>query len=181
MALIVFLRGANVGGHRRVRPRVLAKELSRYDVINIGAAGTFVVCKPGSRSRFCSDLLRKLPFEGELAICDSRELLRLKKNDPFRTTQSRPGVVRFVSLLSKSCSAPPRLPLNIPSSGRWFVQVLGIRHRFVFGVYRREMKTIGYLGRIDSLFGASAITRNWNSIKSIARVLKENDKDAADP
>lgn len=173
MALVVFLRGANVGGHRRVRPTVLAKKLSRYDVVNIGSAGTFVVCKPGSRSRFCSDLLRKLPFEGELAICDSRDLLRLGKKPPFRTTQPRPGMVQFVSVLSKVCSAQPRLPLNIPSSGKWFVRVLGIRNRFVFGVYRREMKTIGYLGQIDNLFGASAITRNWNTINSIVKVLKE--------
>ena len=173
MALVVFLRGANVGGYRRVRPTVLAKKLSRYDVVNIGAAGTFVVCKPGCRSRFYSDLLRKLPFEGELAICDSRDLLRLEEKPPFRTTQPRTGLVQFVSVLSKVCSAQPRLPLNIPSSGKWFVRVLGIRNRFVFGVYRREMKTIGYLGQIDNLFGASAITRNWNTIKSIVQVLKE--------
>lgn len=175
MALVVFLRGVNVGGHRRVRPSLLAKQLSRYDVVNIGAAGTFVVRKPGNRSKFRSDLLRKLPFEGELAICDSRDLLRLEKYNPFKSTQPSHEVVQFVSALSKVCRAKPHLPLNIPSSGKWFVRVLGIKDRFVFGVYRREMKTIGYLGQIDNLFGASAVTRNWNTIKSIVKVLKENE------
>src|SRR6185295_12228721 len=46
MAVVVFLRGVNVGGHRRLRPSVLAKELERLDVVSIGAAGTFVVRKP---------------------------------------------------------------------------------------------------------------------------------------
>src|SRR5215510_11639887 len=164
MALVVFLRGANVGGRRRVRPSALAKELSGYDVVNVGAAGTFVVRKPGTRSKFCSELLRKLPFEGELAICDSRDLLGLEKNNPFRTMPPRPEMVRFVSVLPKSCSVQPRLPLNIPSSGEWFVRVLGIRNRFVFGIYRRHMKTIGYLGQIDKLFGSAATTRNWNTM-----------------
>ena len=46
MALVVFLRGVNVGGHRTVRPTMLAQQLKRYDVVNIGAAGTFVVRRP---------------------------------------------------------------------------------------------------------------------------------------
>jgi hypothetical protein len=33
----------DVGGHRRFRPSVLAERLSKYDVVNVGATGTFVV------------------------------------------------------------------------------------------------------------------------------------------
>jgi hypothetical protein len=38
------------------------------------------------------------------------------------------------------------------------------------------MKTIGYLGRLDELFGAPATTRNWNTIVAIVRILKGQDK-----
>jgi hypothetical protein len=41
VALVVFLRGANVGGHRTFRPAVLARDLEHLDAVNIGAAGTF--------------------------------------------------------------------------------------------------------------------------------------------
>ncbi|MBY0496071.1 MAG: DUF1697 domain-containing protein [Cyanobacteria bacterium] len=41
MALVVFLRGVNVGGHRTFRPAALAKQLEHLGAINIGAAGTF--------------------------------------------------------------------------------------------------------------------------------------------
>jgi len=44
--------------------------------------------------------------------------------------------------------------------------------QFVFGIYRRHMKTIGYLGRIDKLYGVPATTRNWNTITAIVRILK---------
>jgi hypothetical protein len=42
----------------------------------------------------------------------------------------------------------------------------------VLGVYRREMKAIGFLGEIDRLFGVPATTRNWNTILAIAKVLR---------
>jgi uncharacterized protein (DUF1697 family) len=63
MALVVFLRGINVGGHRRFRPSILAKELCGFDVVNVGVAGTLVVFRPGSRTKLRVELARKLPFE----------------------------------------------------------------------------------------------------------------------
>ena len=38
------------------------------------------------------------------------------------------------------------------------------------------MKTIGYLGQIDKLFGVSATTRNWNTLMAVVRVLKGGGK-----
>ena len=172
MALVVFLRGINVGGHRSFRPSILARELSDYDVVNVGAAGTFVVRKPGSRARFRAALLRKLPFTAEVALCDGRDLVELERESPFGAGPSRPDVVRFVSILSKAGRVPPSIPVTIPPDGEWFVRVVGSKNRLVFGEYRRHMKTIGYLGQIDKLFGAPATTRNWNTMLAIVQILK---------
>jgi uncharacterized protein (DUF1697 family) len=172
VALVAFIRGINVGGHRRLRPAVLAQELSTYGVINVGAAGTFVVCRPGSRSRFRSELLRRLPSESQLMICDGREVLGLESDNPFGMVPSRPDIVRFVSILSKTSRVQPSLPIALPTVGKWLVRVLGSRGRFVFGVYRRHMKTIGYLGKIDRLFAVPATTRNWNTMMTIAQILR---------
>ena len=172
MALVVFLRGVNVGGHRTFRPSILAQELSDYDVVNVGAAGTFVVRKPRSRARFRAELVRKLPFEAEVVLCDGRDLLRLEMRNPFGTEPSRPDVVRFVSILSKAGGVRASLPVTFPSDGEWLVRVIASEGQFVFGVYRRHMKTIGYLGQIDRLYGVPATTRNWNTIVSIVRILK---------
>ena len=169
----MFLRGVNVGGRRRFRPSLLAKELGEHDVVNVGAAGTFVVRRPGPRAAFRAKLLRRLPFEAEVVLCEGRDLLRLEEENPFGAEQAPPDLVRFVSILSKPGRARPPLPIAIPPDGEWFVRVIGSRGRFVFGVYRRHMKTIGYLGRIDRLFGAPATTRNWTTVRSIARILRE--------
>lgn len=172
MALVVFLRGVNVGGHRTFRPTALARQLSDYDVVNVGAAGTFVVRKPGSRTKFRAALLSKLPFEAKVALCDGRELLRLEMSNPFGTQPAPPDVVRFVSILSKAGEIRASLPVSFPAEGQWLVRVLACEGPFVFGMYRRHMKTIGYLGQIDKLYGAPATTRNWNTIVAIARILK---------
>ena len=176
MAFVVFLRGINVGGHRRVRPSLFARELSNYDVVNVGAAGTFVVRKPGSRAKFRAELLRKLPFEAQVVVCDARDLINLEMENPFATEPSRPDAVRFVSILSKASRVRPSIPITLPPDGEWLLRVIASKKRFVFGLYRRHMKTISCLGQIDKLFGAPATTRNWNTIISIVRILKGSKK-----
>jgi uncharacterized protein (DUF1697 family) len=173
MALVVFLRGINVGGHRTFRPSVLARGLSDYGVVNVGAAGTFVVRKPGSRATFRAALLRKLPFKAEVVLCDGRDLIRLEMENPFGAEPSRPDIVRFVSILSRAGDFRAAFPVTFPPDGEWFVRVIASKNQFVFGVYRRHMKTIGYLGRIDKLFGVRATTRNWNTILAVVRILKD--------
>jgi uncharacterized protein (DUF1697 family) len=172
MALVVFLRGVNVGGHRTFRPSILARELSDYDVVNVGAAGTFIVRRTVSRARFRAELLRRLPFEAEVILCDGRDLVRLEMENPFGAEPSRAGVVRFVSILSKAGRVPASIPITLPPSGAWLVRVIASKNRFVFGMYRRHMKTIGYLGQLDKLFGGRATTRNWDTITAIVRILK---------
>jgi uncharacterized protein (DUF1697 family) len=161
-----------VGGHRTFRPSILATALSDYDVVNVGAAGTFVVRKPASRAKFRAELLRKLPFEAEVVLCDGRDLIRLAMENPFGTEPSRPDLVRFVSILSRVGHSPTAIPFNLPPGEEWFVRVIASQNRFVFGVYRRHMKTIGYLGQIDKLFGVPATTRNWNTILEVVRILE---------
>jgi uncharacterized protein (DUF1697 family) len=172
MALVVFLRGVNVGGHRTFRPSVLAKELRDYDVVNVGAAGTFVVRKPGPRNEFRAELLRRLPFETHAVICEGRDILGLEVSSPFANESPAPDIVRFVTILSKAARLRASLPVLLPPTGPWLVQLASSKGRFVFGRYRRHMKTIGYLGQIDKLVGVPATTRNWNTITAVVRILK---------
>jgi hypothetical protein len=170
MALVVFLRGINVGGYRTFRPTLVARDLANYDVVNVGGAGTFVVRKPVTRIRFLAELHRRLPFEAVVAVCDSRDLARLEMDNPFGSEPLDRDVVRFVSILSKPSRGKVCLPLAFPQADEWMVRIIGAKGRLVFGVYRRHMRTIGYLGQIDELFGAPATTRSWGTIVSVLRI-----------
>lgn len=174
MALVVFLRGVNVGGHRTFRPSVLAHQLKHYDTINIGAAGTFVIRKRVQSAELRAELQRLLPFETEAMICTGRQLLSIAARDPFGQESIPPGVVRFMSVLAKRPAELPSLPLCLPPNGAWLLRILGAEDRFVFGMYRRHMKSIGYLGKLDRLFGVAVTTRNWNTFAAIIKVLHDS-------
>jgi uncharacterized protein (DUF1697 family) len=171
MALVVFLRGVNVGGHRTFRPAALAAELAHLDTVNIGAAGTFVIRRPVSRVRLRAELARRLPFETTLAICEGRDIVRLMACTHFDNVPASPDIVRFVSVLCGRPTATPSVPMTFPPGGAWQLKILAREDRLVFGVHRRTMKAVGDLGKLDRLFGVPATTRNWNTMTAVARVL----------
>jgi len=173
VALVVLLRGVNVGGHRAFRPAMLAEQLKHLDAVNIGATGTFVIRKPVRRTQLLVDVERRLPFDAEIMICQGREIIRLLSHDLFAGHPARSDIVRFVSVLSRLPRSAPRLPMNLPSRGKWLLKVLALDGRFVLGLYRRHMKVISYLRALDRVFGVPATTRNWSTICAIGKVLND--------
>ena len=171
MALVILLRGVNVGGYKTFRPAQLAAQLKHLDAVNIGAAGTFVIRRPISQAKLRAELARRLPFETVTMICQGREIVRLMSHAPFAQYPERPDIVRFVSVLAGRQRSEPPIPLDLPPKGKWLLRILAREGRFVLGLYRRQMKAVGYLGSIDRLFGVPATTRNWNTITAIANVL----------
>jgi uncharacterized protein (DUF1697 family) len=159
----------NVGGHRTFRPAALTKELAHLDAVNIGAAGTFVIRRPITRAQLRAELAQRLPFDTEIMICEGREIVALMSRNHFGGQP--PDVTRFVSVLGKKPKSSPTLPITLPSTGKWLLKIVARDGRFVFGVYRRDMKVIGYLGTFDRLFGVPVTTRNWNTITAIAKVV----------
>ena len=171
MALVAFLRGVNVGGHRRLRPTTLARQLRHLDVVSIGATGTFVVREPVGRKQLRSEIARRLPFDAEIAICRGGDVAQLLAHESLATLPGRADIVRFVSVLVRRASRTPDLPIAFPSRGKWLLKVLARDGRFVFGAYRRDMRVIRHLGELDRAFGVPVTTRNWNTIAAVAKVL----------
>jgi uncharacterized protein (DUF1697 family) len=130
-----------------------------------------VIRQPIPRARLRAEIARRLPFDAEIIICEGREILKLISQNPFGRQPVPQGIVRFVSVLSRRPKSEPSMPASFPSSGKWLLKILARRGRFVFGQYRRHMRVISYLGAVDRLFGVPIVTRNWNTITAIAKVL----------
>jgi uncharacterized protein (DUF1697 family) len=173
VALVVFLRGLNVGGHRRVRPARLAAALERFGAVNVGAAGTLVLRRPAGQRVVRRELDRRLPVPTEIMVCDGAEVRALLERPWFAGRRSRPDRVRFVSILARQPRMKPRLPLQVPERGPWVVRVLAREGRYVVGVYRRQMRAIGCLGELDRLFGVPATTRSWSTLAAVGAVLDQ--------
>ena len=173
MRWVVFLRGVNVGRANRCQPALIAKQLTKLGVVNIGAVGTFVVRENVSESVLRSAIAKKLPFKCEIMICPARDVIKLASKDPFARQPAGPNITRFVNVLAKRIPSPPPLPLTLPSDDDWLIKVIAIKDRFALGLYRRQMKAISYLGKIEKLLGVPATTRNWNTIQKVAQVLSD--------
>jgi uncharacterized protein (DUF1697 family) len=163
----------NVGRANRCRPAEIAKELTRFGAVNIGAVGTFVVRKDVSESVLRAAIVRMLPFKCEIMICPAKAIVDLAASDPFSDQPSGPDITRFVNILHKSLRQPPPLPLSLPSDNDWLLKIIAIQNQFVLGLYRREMKAIGYLGKIEKQLGVAATTRNWDTIDRVVKILQE--------
>jgi uncharacterized protein (DUF1697 family) len=173
MPSVVFLRAVNVGSTNRCQPAVIAKQLAKFGVVNIGAVGTFVVREEVSESTLRAAIGKKLPFKCEIMICPARDIIKLASKDPFSRQPSGSDITRFVSVAAKPVRLPLplRFPLNLPSDDDWLLKVIAIEGRFVLGLYRRQIKAISYLGKIEKLLGVALTNRNWTTIQKVVQIL----------
>lgn len=171
MALVVFLKGINVGGHRTVRPSELAKRLAQLDAVSVGAAGTLIVRRPVRRAELHSRLQAELPFAATIIVRTGREVLELVARSPFVGRPVRRDLVHFVGIRASRRALPSDLPPQLPATGRWAVKVLAHDGPFVIGVHRREMRAIGLLAQLGSFLGEPMTVRSWSTVTQVARLL----------
>ena len=117
MASVVLLRAANVGGHQTFKPSELVKALKAFDVVSVGAAGTFVVNATVSDAQIRQGFARNLPFEPEMMIFTGTEVAALVKSSLYGKLPA--GAKPFVTALSKKPVPAPKLPIEAPEGGPW--------------------------------------------------------------
>jgi uncharacterized protein (DUF1697 family) len=180
MALVVFLRGVNVGGHRTFQPSALARELADLDVTSVGAAGTFVVRKRIGQAALRARILRKLPVEAQIMICPSRALLALASRAPLPDELPGSDIKLYLSILATryrlrkgTVAGLPSLPITQPAGADWQVKIIEVTGRFALSLHRRMGRTLVYPNEVvEKMLGVPATTRNWNTTAAICAVLK---------
>jgi len=171
MSSVVFFRAVNVGGHQKFQPGKLAKALEQFGVVNIGAAGTFVVRENVSQTKLRDEILRRLPFKPELMICPAREVLALARGNWFGDAPAGKDAGRFVSVLQKAPRAKPPLPIEQPAGAKWEVRIVAITGRFALSVRRLGQTYSNAV--VEKHLDVPATTRNWNTIEAIRKVLEK--------
>src|SRR5438046_1140209 len=141
MASVVFLRAVNVGKANRCHPALIAKQLTNFGIVNIGAVGTFVVRENVSESALRAAIAKEVPFKCEIMICPARDIIKLSSKDPFSEQPSGPDITRFVNVLAKRLPSLPSLPLSLPSDDEWLLNSENCdRHRNSLKPNRSEQK-----------------------------------------
>ncbi|MFN2386387.1 MAG: DUF1697 domain-containing protein [Thermoanaerobaculia bacterium] len=171
MALVVFLRGVNVGRNKRFQPAALARELP-FEAVNVGAAGTLVVRKAVSPAALRSEILQRLPFEAEVMVCRASEVVALAREPVFADAATPEDAQRFVSVLARKPRAIPTLPIAAPAGKVWEVRIVGVSGPFALSFWRHLGDRVLYPNEVvEKAFGAPATTRNWNTIRKVCAVL----------
>ncbi len=172
MALVIFFRAANVGGHQVFKPGELAKKLKHLDVVNIGAAGTFVVRGKGAVASVKTAVLAELSFQPEMYIFQGRDVLELANSKPFEKPPPGDDITRYVTILQKAPRTPVSLPLELPVDGPWEVKFFAMSGPFLLSYQRPGKKKLYPNAVAEKQVGVPATTRNWNTIVAIGKILE---------
>jgi uncharacterized protein (DUF1697 family) len=171
MAWVVLLRGVNVGGGRRLLTSQFAEQVPELDLVNIGAAGTFVARTSASEKGVRAAIERALPFETEIYLCPGNEIQQLVRSDPFLPF---PATTKpCLTVLESTAPTTIAVPYYVPPAPGWEVQVIEIRGRYVLSVYRRRNDRLTYPNPvIEKVLHLGATTRGWPTIVALDKVLQ---------
>ncbi len=173
MAHVVFLRAANVGGKNVFRPAKLAADLEHLELVNIGAAGTFVVRAKASAAAIRREILARLPFEPGLAIHPAADLVELVRRAPFKGMRLSKDLRGWAAVLEKPPKSPPTLPIEAPANRPWVVRFERIEGPFALGLQRRQPGVSVYANQVvEKALGISATTRWWDTLEQIVKVIE---------
>jgi len=168
MALVVFLRGANLG-KRRFQPAAIAKKLG---LTNLGAAGTFVAKRKMAESTLRAKIQAEIPWEAPMVIATAEEVLAaVRAGDKVDVPD---GARRFATALGEAPTPRPDLPIVAPAAGAWGVRIEALEGRFAIGVRRRTDEGGVYGTEALDKLGTLATSRDWPTMEKIAKVLEED-------
>ena len=169
----VFLRAANVGGKNVFRPAQLATALAHLDVVNVGAAGTFLVRGQAPAASIRREILSRLKFEPEVAILPAREILALARSEPFPRVAFSKDLRGWVAVLCRRPSARPALPIATPAGKSWCVRFDRVEGSFALGLWQRRPAGFVFPNQIvEKALGVPATTRWWETILRLAKLIE---------
>ena len=171
MAHVVFLRAANVGGKNVFRPAQLAAALAHLEVVNVGAAGTFVVHAKASAAAIRREILSRLPFEPALAVRPASEVTALVESEPFRGEPLSKDLRGWVAVLTSAPKSKPALPLTKPAGKPWCVRFDRVEGVYALGLsHRRPGVSVFPNQVVEAVLGVPATTRWWETFEKVAAI-----------
>jgi uncharacterized protein (DUF1697 family) len=171
MAHVVFLRAANVGGKNVFRPAQLAAALAHLEIVNVGAAGTFVVRAQASAAAIRREILARLPFELALAVRPASEVTALVESEPFRGEALSNDLRGWVAVLTGASKSKPALPLTKPAGKSWCVRFDRVEGVYALGLSQRRPGVSVFPNQVvEAALGVPATTRWWETFEKVATI-----------
>ena len=169
-----FLRGINVGGHRRIGMDALKQAFESLGFENIQtllASGNVVFQAPRTNASILTQQIQeglKKAFGVEIGVLirSIKELQSLHRTNPFRGIKVTPRTRFFVTFLPEKPASRLKFPYVSPDGSFKLLRPSSYEVCSVLTItnLRRGMQFMGFL---DREFGRRVTTRSWNTITRI--------------
>ena len=174
---IAFLRGINVGGHKKVPMAELRKRMEALgfvQVITILNSGN-VIFNASEREEgsleagIAKKLKQSFGFPIPVLIRKAETVAHLLEANPFQEIEVTKDIRLYISFLKEEPSNLPTLPwANEDGSYR----ILQVKGRAVCSVLNLSAtQTTEGMKVLEQLFGKNITTRNWNTLLRISKKL----------
>lgn len=155
------------------RPAELVAALKRLDVVNIGAAGTFVVRSSVGAAAIRQAFLDEMPFAPTMAVRPGRDVIALVRSRPFKGVAFSKDLRGWVAVMTGPPKHKPTLPLSSPAGAGWYLRVDEIRGLVALGLQRRHPdRPINTAKSLETALGVPVTVRWWETIEKIAKMLE---------
>ena len=174
--IVAFLRGINVGGHKKISMADLKKafeSLGFKNVRTVLASGNVVFEAPGRDRALADTIAARLEkifgFPVKVVLRTFRELQAIIASEPFKGEPSGPDAKLYVTFLAQK--TPGRSRLRLPEGAKG-VRIVRVAPGEVFSVIRlsADAGTPDLMAFLESAFGREVTTRNWQTVIKVAAV-----------
>ena len=172
-----FLRGINVGGHRAMQMKPLARafaSLGFKDVRTLLASGNVLFnAPPASRVTLVRKIEEKLEeaFGSEISVIlrSVEELQTLVDLDPFQRIRVTPRTRLFVTFLPEKPRTRLKIPYLSPDKSFRILRLTEGEACSVLTLGPQWSRNLRQMDVLEKEFGKKITTRSWNTV---ARVLR---------
>lgn len=171
---VIFLRGINVGGKKKVPMTELKKTLANLGFENIQTllnSGNVVfetkqTTEKELVEKISGQLKKTFGFEIATIVRSFEEIKSMVELDPFREIEVNKNTRLYVSFLPEKTKSVLSLPYV---SDEKDFRILRRTDREVFSFLQLEtLKSVDAMAFLEKEYGKNITTRNWNTIQKIA-------------
>lgn len=174
---VAFLRGINVGGHKKVKMDDLRRT---FESLRLKDVKTFLVsgnvrfeAEESNQLKLKDTIEEKLKkvfgFEVNVMIRKFDHIRKWVDSNPFQKIRMTPDTRLYVTFLSEKLKSGMGAPYESPEKD---FQILKVTKTEVFSVVylSPHRRTVDVMSILEKRFGSNITTRNWNTV---IKVLKD--------
>jgi len=176
---VAFLRGINVGGHKKVKMEDLRKTFMSTGFENVKtllASGNVLFEAPKTAENSLVQQIGKMlektfGFEIGVIIRSIDGLQKLADQNPFQGIEVTPKTRLYITFLSDKPNSSLKIPYQSPDGN---FKILSATNSEVFSVLivTPNSRSVDLMNVLEKEYGRKITTRNWNTIEKILKAAE---------